>query len=115
MAITYNWDIVQMDCAPSENGLSKVIKTVHWQVEASEGDLNARSYGAVGLSSPNPDSFIAFDELDKGQAITWLKAALDASMPDQEKTCCEIIEAGLALDIENQKNPPIVSPALPWA
>jgi hypothetical protein len=34
--ITYTWDIFKLDCAPSENGLTNVVKTIHWVLQAKD-------------------------------------------------------------------------------
>ena len=34
MANTYTWDFPTLDTAPSEDGLSDVIKTIHWRITA---------------------------------------------------------------------------------
>jgi hypothetical protein len=38
MANTYTWDFPALDTAPSEDGLSDVIKTIHWRITAVSDD-----------------------------------------------------------------------------
>lgn len=103
-SISYEWVIAQLDCAPSEDGLTNVVKTVHWRLQASEGTYAAECYGSVGLDSPEPGKFTDYDTLSKANVVAWLEAKLDVQQ----------LKDGLANQIEQQKNPPIVSPALPW-
>lgn len=105
LVITYAWGIAQMECAPSEAGNTNVVKTIHWTVLAEDGTHAASSYGSVGLPSPEPEAFIDYEDLSRDTVIGWVKAALNA----------EEIEAGLASNIDEQRNPKIVRPAAPWA
>lgn len=109
-AITYTWGIAQLECAPTENGSTNVVKTVHWTLTADDGTYTASSYGSVGLASPE-GAFIDYDDLTKTTVVNWLKAALNAG--DSTKTAT--MEANLASQIEKQHNPPIVTPGIPWS
>lgn len=102
--ITHTWGISQMECAPSEDGNINVVKIVHWTVLADDGSYTASCYGSVGLALPEPESFIAYDELTRATVIDWVKSALNA----------EEVEAGLATNINEQRNPKIVRPPAPW-
>lgn len=109
--ITYTWGIAQMECAPSDDGLANVVKTVHWTLLAEDGTYVASSYGSAGLSSPDGGEFIAYNNLTKETVINWVKAALNAGNED----CVSQMEAALAANIEEQCNPKIVRPSVPWA
>jgi len=103
MAVTYNWNVVSLETAPTEGDNSDVVKTVHWEVEAVDGDHTARSYGSVGLDAPSGD-FTAYASITKDQAVTWAKAKLEVAD----------IEAGLAKQIDELKAPSIETKELPW-
>ena len=108
MANTYTWDFPQLDTAPSEGGLSDVVKTIHWRLTAvsdahtnNEGaPLSVSAYGTASAGEANADNFTAFDSLTKD----WCKAIVLASL---EKTEAEL-SAMLDEQIENLANPPIV-------
>jgi hypothetical protein len=108
MAKTYAWVVSAMDSAPTEDGLAKVVKTIHWRRNAVEVDgektYYADVYGAMGCSSPNPEDFTQYDDITKDEVEAWLEAGLDV----------ESLDAALDAQIENQKNPPIVQYGLPW-
>lgn len=108
--ITYTWGIAQLECAPSEDSLTNVVKTIHWTLIAEDGTYVASSYGSVGLASPDGDEFIAYNDLTKETAINWVKAALNTGDEDRVSQ----MEAALAANIEDQRNPKIVRPAVPW-
>jgi len=108
MANTYTWDFPTLDTAPSEDGLSDVIKTIHWCITAvsdsetdAEGNaLSASVYGTVGAGEVDPDNFVAFNSITKD----WCKEKVLASL---DKTEAEL-QANLDIQIDNLANPPIV-------
>lgn len=102
---TYTWGIAQLEVAPSEDNLINVVKTVHWTLSVTEGDLAASSYGSVSLEAPEAEAFTPYDELTEADVISWLEAKLDG---DQ-------MRSALATQIEQQRTPSIVKPPLPWA
>jgi hypothetical protein len=105
---TFKWVISQLDTAPSEDGLTDVVKTVHWryQSEQVDGDktYNAEVYGAMGCATPSGTDFTAYDDLTYDQVCEWLEAGLDV----------QALETNLEAQIEYQKNPPIINLPLPW-
>jgi hypothetical protein len=108
MANTYTWDFPQLDTAPTEDGLSDVIKTIHWRFTAvSDSEQNAdgnylstSAYGTAGAGEVDPDNFVAFDSVTKD----WCKEKVLASL---DKTEAEM-QAVLDTQIEALANPPIV-------
>jgi hypothetical protein len=108
MTTNFKWVVSQMDTAPSEDGLTNVVKVVHWryQAEQVEGDktYNAEVYGAMGCATPSDTDFTAYDDLTYDQVCEWLVAGNNV----------EAMNENLATQIENQKNPPIVNLPLPW-
>jgi hypothetical protein len=108
MSNTYTWDFPALDTAPSEDGLSDVIKTIHWRIVAvsdseTDADGNAISASAYGTAAPelDPDNFVAFDSVTKD----WCKEKVLASL---DKTEAEMQET-LDTQIDNLANPPMVS------
>jgi hypothetical protein len=111
MAATPEWHIAALETAPSEDGLTDVVKTGHWTASATEVDgddtYTGSAYGSVGFGEPDPDSFVDYPNITEAEAITWVQETLGAEQVAN-------IEAGLLAQIENQKNPPIVTLPLPW-
>jgi hypothetical protein len=104
MALETKWLISQMDTAPSEDGLTDVVKTVHWRYEGKDGEYNTEVYGAMGCATPSETDFTAYEDLTYEQVCTWLEAGLNT----------EAMDLNLATQIENLKNPPIINLQLPW-
>jgi len=105
MALETKWLISQMDTAPSEDGLTDVVKTVHWRYEGKDGEYTAEVYGAMACSTPSETDFTAYEDLTYEQVCEWLEAGLNV----------EAMNENLATQIENLKNPPIVNLPLPFS
>ena len=101
------WNINQMECYPEYEGNADVVFTVHWSVTAAEDEYSGYSYGSVGLTLDPDATYVPFADLTKEQVVGWVHAALG-----EEQVAA--YEASLAQQIADAKNPPVVSPALPW-
>ena len=108
MSITTTWVIEQMNCYPTYESQTDVVFNVHWRANATDGTYNATSYGTVGVTYEAGSPYTLYADLTQAQVIGWVQAALGQEQVDA-------IEAGLATNIANQVNPPVVSPALPWS
>ena len=106
---TFKWVVSQMDTAPSEDGLTDVVKTVHWRYQAEQVDgdktYNAEVYGAMSCATPSDTDFTAYADLTFDQVCEWLVAGNNV----------EAMNENLATQIENLKNPPIVNLPLPFS
>jgi len=103
--ITYTWDISRLDCAPSENGLTNVVKTIYWTLNAQdENGTSAFFDNSYPLPSPSPEAFTEYSTLTKETVIGWLQSNLDVGY----------VHAYLANEIANKYIPPITPLPLPW-
>ena len=98
MAIVYTWSFPEFDVVPSEDGLSDVVKTIHWVYTAVDQQHSASAYGTVGLGAPNPSDFIPYDQLTEQWTVDAVSASVDVPA----------MQANLAQQIADQINPPIV-------
>lgn len=98
MANTYTWVISDLNAKISEGDLSNVIETVHWRLQATDGEHTADVYGSLGLDAPEGD-FIAFEDLTQADVEAWLEAKLDV----------DSLKAGLDAQIEAIANPTHIS------
>lgn len=108
MPITNTWSINRMDCYPEYEGRTDVVFTAHWLLVGSDGTHVGSTYGSCGLTLDPEASFTPFADLTEEQAIGWVKDALGAEQ-------VAALEAGVAQQIEDQINPPVVTPPLPWS
>ena len=109
MEINYNWSIVQMDTKPSEDNLTDVVVVVHWTrnaiTEAEGKPYTAQSYGTYSCPLPSGEDFTPYEDLTQDQVEGWLDAGLDV----------DSIDEGLATQLENLINPPVIVLPLPWS
>lgn len=108
MANIKTWIVVQMDTAPSADGLTDVVKSVHWRRSATEVDGDKTYYtdvyGLMPCETPSSTDFTAYPDLTFEQVCGWLEAGLDVASWD----------AALDAKIADLINPPIVNLPLPW-
>ena len=107
MSITNTWVIEQMSCYPQTEGQTDVVFTVYWRINATDGTYNSTSYGSVSVTYTQGSPFTPYDQLTQEQVAGWVQSSLG---PEQVAN----IYAALALQINNQANPPVVNPPLPW-
>lgn len=105
MAIAYSWTFPQFDVAPSEDGLSEVVKTIHWRLDAIDAGITAGAYGTVALGEPSPDNFTPYADITEQWAIDQTSALIDLPA----------VQAALAGEIARKKNPPVVPMMPPFA
>ena len=96
---TFNWQVVQTNYNTSD----KFITTVHYTVNAVDGDYTASTYGTVGYTESN-EPVKPFADLTQAEVIGWVQESLGK----------DTVEASLATQIEAQKNP-VQKSGLPWA
>jgi hypothetical protein len=93
----FTWNVVQTDYNTSD----KFITTVHYTVNAVDGDYIASTYGTVGYTEEG--AFTPYSQLTEAVVVGWVKESLGQ----------ETVEEALAAQIEAQKNP-ISESGLPW-
>ena len=108
MAVT--WNVVSLDATKTVGSLSDVVTTVHWNASDSEtvgsGDSavvhTGYCYGSVNLAEPDSNSFTAYNDITKDNAIAWAKAAMGSD-------AVTITETSIAAQITESKNPTVTS------
>jgi hypothetical protein len=104
MAIEIKWQVSEMNCLPQTQEGSNYVICCHWQCNGVDGDYNGSVYSTCSFPVVQ-GAFTPYDQLTKDQVLGWIWA----NGVDKAAT-----EAAVEGQIENQKNPPIVSPKLPW-
>jgi hypothetical protein len=97
--MNYTWNVVQMDRLTSDG----FVVTVHYTVNAVDGEFTASTYGTVGYTQ-GEGSYVPFANLTKDQVIGWVQESLNK----------DTVEAALATQIDAQKNP-VQASGLPWS
>jgi hypothetical protein len=93
----FNWQVVQMDRLTSDG----FVVTVHYTVNAVDGEFTASTYGTVGYTEEG--AFTPYSQLTEAVVVGWVKESLGQST----------VEEALAAQIAAQKNPVQLS-GLPW-
>ena len=101
-----SWDVVSLDATKTVGSLSDVVTTVHWTASDADGDHTGSSYGTAGLAAADSNSFTAYADITKDNAIAWAKAAIGSD----EVTS---IETRIAAQITESKTPTATS-GVPW-
>ena len=96
--MNFTWNVVQMDRLISDG----FVVTVHYTVNAVDGDFTASTYGTVGFAQEE-GNFIPFADLTPEIVIGWVKDSLGQAT----------VEEALAAQIEALKNP-VQQSGLPW-
>jgi len=103
--ISINWIIKQLLVKKTEGELTDVVISANWSCRASDGTYSAVLTGCASFAPPS-GSFTPYDQLTQDQVLGWCFS----NGVDQAA-----IEANVTQQIENQINPPIIAPPLPWA
>jgi myo-inositol-hexaphosphate 3-phosphohydrolase len=95
----YNWNVVQMNRLTSDG----FVVTVHYTVNAVDGDYTASTYGTVGYTQ-GEGSYVPYADLTETEVVGWVQESLGK----------DTVEASLTAQIEAEKNP-VQESGLPWA
>lgn len=99
------WLIETLWVRPVEGSLTNVVVTAAWRCTGTDGQYNGSVYATVSFTPPDPSKFIAFNSLTQADVLNWVWS----SGVDKDAA-----EAAVVQQINNQKNPPIITPPLPW-
>jgi hypothetical protein len=102
--ITISWIIERLLVKPTEGTLTDVVITADWRCNGTQDQYSGTCYGSTSFAPPT-GSFTPYEDLTEQQVLDWCFAN------GVNKTS---IEANVTAQIENQINPPIIAPPLPW-
>ena len=115
MSTVITWNISALDCLPQSAEGADYVVTAHWEcdganpVSQSEDDVvvyRGRVYGTSSFAVVQGEAFTPYANLTQDQVLGWCWA----NGVDKAAT-----EAAVNQQIQNEINPPIVSPPLPWS
>lgn len=107
MANTYAWRINAIDCYTSKEGLEKVAYNVHWYYFATDGEHTTSMIGVQSVGEPDPENFVAFEELTEEQVVEWITASMDVEQM-QENLDTQIAELAAPSKVTLQLTLPVV-------
>jgi hypothetical protein len=102
---TITWVISALDCIPQTPEGADYVVTVHWACNGTDGAYNASVYSTCSLPVVDSGNFIPYSSLTEQTVLGWIWA----NGVDQAAT-----EAAVQQQIDNQRNPPVITPPLPW-
>jgi hypothetical protein len=104
MTATVTWSVAMTE---RSNDSDKVISTVHYRIDAVDGDYTAGAYGTEAFEGDaTADNFVAFADLTEATVIGWVKDRFGTDKVAE-------IEQVLNDKIAEQKSPAVVA-ELPW-
>ena len=106
MTTQYTWTVTAMDCYPQEDGNTDVVFNVHWTCFGTDGTYSGSVYSTCSVTLDPSAPYTPYAQLTQAQVLGWIWT----SGVDQTAT-----EAAVEQQIQNQINPPVVTPPLPWA
>lgn len=108
MSATITWVIEWMQCKPTEGQYTDVVINAGWRCigtqTANNIDYTMTNNGQVSFPMPE-GSFTPYADLTQEQVLGWVWA----NGVDKDFT-----EASVQVQIDNQINPPVIQPPLPW-
>lgn len=105
MSITFAFNVISLNVSPSLDGLTDVVTSVVSQVIGTDGTYYAQQTFTDQVGAPDPGDFTAYPDLTQAQVLTWI--------PDHGADFD--VQSFLASNIQEQANPPIITPPLPWS
>jgi hypothetical protein len=101
---TINWIIERLLVRKVEGTLTDVVITADWRCNGSQDQYSGTCYGSASFAPPS-GSFTPYEDLTQDQVLGWCYA----NGVDQKA-----IEANVTAQINDQINPPVIAPPLPW-
>ena len=102
--ISIVWIIERLLVRKVEGTRTDVVITADWRSNGSQDQYSGTCYGSASFAPPS-ESFTPYEDLTEQQVLDWCFA----NGVDQKA-----IEANVTAQIENQINPPVIAPPLPW-
>ena len=102
--MTILWIIERLLVKPVEGTLTDVVITADWRCNGSQESFSGTCYGSCSFAPPS-GSFTPYPDLTEQQVLGWCYSN------GVNQTA---IEANVTQQIENQINPPVIAPPLPW-
>ncbi len=105
MNISINWIIERLLVKPTEGTLTDVVITADWRCNGTDGTYSGTCYGSASFAPPSGSGYTPYEDLTQDQVLGWCFA----NGVDQKA-----IEANVTAQINDQINPPVIAPPLPW-
>jgi len=104
--MTSVWQIEWMNTKPTSADPAEAVITVGWRCNGTQDSYSASVYSTCSLPPADPANFTPYADLTQDIVLGWIWA----NGVDKDAT-----EAAVQQQIDNQINPPVIQPPLPWA
>jgi hypothetical protein len=105
MSIDISWNVSKLDCVPHAEEGDNFVVVAHWQCVGVDEGFSASVYSTCSFEIKQGQVFTAYEDLTLERVLSWIwENGVDKNSA----------EDAVKQQIENQKNPPIVSPPVPW-
>jgi hypothetical protein len=101
MSISYEWNVNTVDVYPTEEGQTDVIYNVHWRLNATDTQVDAKGnpytagvYGTQVLDTSDLSGFIDFDSVTSAEVQGWVESAMGS---EQVQAYKDSLDAQIAL------------------
>ena len=106
MAITYQWEIMNLHLTRESGSLNNIVNAVSWVYRGiNENHIEGFVTGKQELTSPNAEDFISYNELTRDNIISWLEINIDVNP----------LKSSIESQIQNNVNYSEYQLPLPWA
>jgi len=102
--MTILWIIERLLVKPTEGSLTDVVITADWRCNGTDETYSGTCYGSCSFAPPSGE-FTPYEDLTEAQVLNWCYEN------GVDKTA---IEANVTQQINDQINPPVIAPPLPW-
>jgi hypothetical protein len=97
---TYLWTVSQLDRLTADG----FVVTVHYNVSATEDTYSASTYGTIGYTQKQGETYIPYADLTEATVVGWVQTSLGK----------DTVEASLQSQIDAQKHP-VQAAGVPWS
>ena len=106
MAITYQWEIMNLHLTQESGSLNNIVNAISWVYRGiNENHIEGFVTGKQELTSPNTEDFIPYNELTQNNIISWLENNIDINP----------LKSSIESQIQNNVNYSEYQLPLPWA
>jgi len=102
---TFNWQVTQLDCYPQADNQTNVVFTIHWTCSGTDGTHTGSVYSTCGVTYKADTPYTPYADLTQDQVLGWVWTTYGNK---------DNVESAVQTQIDNQANPPVISPQLPW-
>lgn len=100
-----NWKITKLYVWPWAFNIANCVNAADWECYASSDGFSSKQVGTCNMQG-FANQLVPYETLTENQVLNWIwECGVDKDAVEQQ----------VLTDLNNQINPPVISPPLPWA